>query len=118
MNVTWNGASGTLYTTELCQFARTFKPIPGLYLSRTFCETESLRPNLGGRDGQFNDRLKVNLANHHQWDRIRRHGATNVCVMYVGGGKAARISIETDLRIGLDPPAIASDSRLVTMVPA
>jgi len=103
--INWTGAGGPSYTTELCQFGKTFRTNPGVYI---FCKPSATLKDRWdqiyvGETDDFNDRLNTNLASHHRWDCIKRNGATNVCVLLVTGGKQARTTIETDLRNGLDP---------------
>jgi hypothetical protein len=103
--VTWPGISGKVYTTELCRFGIPFNRNPGVYI---FCKPGTISGKWAqiyvGECEDFNNRLNENLLNHHRWDCIKREGATNVCVIRVDGGKAARTAIETDLRQQLDPP--------------
>lgn len=105
MQVTWIGASGKVYTTQLCDFTRTFVRNPGIYI---FCRPAGTLNQWTaiyvGETDNFDDRLCVNLRSHHQWDGIQRERATNVCCLYVPGPRATRLAIETDLRAALRPP--------------
>ncbi len=106
MNVTWKGISGTSYSTDLCQYGRTFYKNPGVYI---FCRPTVGLPNnwdaiYVGETEDFDNRLNVNLANHHQWPNIKVKGATNVCCLHVPSGRSRRLAIETDLRVALNPP--------------
>ncbi len=103
--VTWPGASGKQYTTQLCRFGREFYNNAGVYI---FCKPALVTGRWSqiyvGECEDFNERLNTNLTNHHRWDCIKREGATNVCVMPVLGARAARLAVETDLRIALNAP--------------
>lgn len=102
--VTWPTVSGNKHTMELCTIGASFKTNPGVYI---FC-----KPAANNRWAQiyvgecedFNDRLNLNLEQHHRWECIKRNGATHLCVMQVSGGKLSRTAVETDLRQQLDPP--------------
>jgi len=106
MIVTWKGITGTAYQTDLCYYGRAFVGNPGVYI---FC-----RPTVGfpnnwdaiyvGETENFDDRLNLNLTNHHQWANIKVKGATNVCCLHVPGDRSRRLAIETDLRAALRPP--------------
>jgi len=102
--ISWNGISGKTYQTELCIPEKPFVSNPGVYI---FCKqlvTGHWSPIYVGECECFNDRLNLNLANHHQISNLNKHGATHVCVVPVSGGKQARVNVETDLRHGLNPP--------------
>lgn len=103
--VTWPGIGGKSYTMQLCQFGRAFATNPGVYI---FCKPAATQGRWSqiyvGECEDFNDRLNINLAQHHRWDCIKKGGATNVCVIQVNGGKLSRTAVETDLRQQLDPP--------------
>ena len=105
MNVTGHGVSGTVYGTLLCQFGLPFLRGGGVYV---FCKRSPIGNQwlavYVGETDDFNDRLNVNLKNHHRWDCIQRERATAVCIYYVAGVKANRTTIETDLRAVLNPP--------------
>jgi hypothetical protein len=106
MTVTWKEISGALYATDLCQYGRTFFENPGVYI---FCRPTHLLLNnwdaiYVGETENFDDRLNVNLTNHHQWANIKVKGATNVCCLHVPGDRSRRLAIEKDLRVALNPP--------------
>ena len=105
VTVKWTGKTGKVYEMELCQFGKPFISASGVYI---FCKPASAANRwdsiYAGEAEDFDDRLNKNLASHHRWDCIKRNGATNVCVIQVAGGKAARTAVETDLRTALDPP--------------
>jgi hypothetical protein len=106
VTVTWTGVSGEKYDTNLCQFGIPFTKGAGVYI---FCKESASKPGWWdqiyvGECEDFNDRLNLNLAQHHRLACIRREGATHVCAIDVAGGKQARVNVETDLRKSLDPP--------------
>jgi len=51
----------------------------------------------------FNERLNVNLTNHHRWQCIKNRGATHIATLHVPGDRQVRLDIETDLREALNP---------------
>lgn len=103
--VTWTGASGGSYKTELYIIGTRFKHNPGIYI---FCkqdpQTRRWPAIYVGETDNFQRRLYDELGRHHRWPCIQREGATHVCVSRVDGGKEARKNIESDLKDGLDPP--------------
>lgn len=101
--INWPGISGQIYQAELCVAGIPFAQNPGVYI---FCKPAGnvWAPVYVGECENFNDRLNINLANHHRIDSIKSNGATNVCVIRVDGGKQARVNVETDLRKQLNPP--------------
>jgi hypothetical protein len=102
--ITWSGTSGKKYDTELCQFDKPFYANPGVYIFCKPAANNTWAQIYIGETDDFNDHLNTNLKNHRQWSCIIRNGATNVCVIVVTGGKAARLTVETDLQTALDPP--------------
>jgi hypothetical protein len=104
MNVDWRGASGAIYHLQLFEIGRRFTFGGGVYV---FCKQAMDRERwlaiYVGETENFNERLNLNLVNHHRWDCIRREGATHVCVRFLVGDQAARAPIESDLTLALNP---------------
>ena len=105
MNVIGRGFSGAVYSLQLCYFGRPFNlGAGGVY---AFCKRSG---NVWlviyvGETENFDDRLNINLRQHHQWDCIQREGATHVCAVRLNGAtKALRCLIQADLRRNYDPP--------------
>ena len=57
-----------------------------------------------GETDDFQRRLKDELSHHHRWPCLKALGVTHVGIHLVPGARSERLEIETDLRLGLDPP--------------
>ena len=103
--VTWPGASGQTYETELYEIGTAFKRNPGIYI---FCKRGISAGRWTqiyvGETDDFQRRLRDELEHHQSWECIRRNGGTHVCVRYVSGDRRTRLAVEADLRRGLNPP--------------
>ena len=104
IHVSWPGQSGRIYEFEAHPIGTAFKQIGGVYI---FCKPA---PNGNwdalyvGETGDFNERLNTALQRHQAWPICRSLGVSHVSVMIVSGDQA-RLSIETELRHSLRPPA-------------
>ena len=100
--VVWIGVSGSKYTLYRYPIGQSYKTVQGVYVFCKLRPTDNLwQPIYIGEAADLNDRLNVNLQQHHQWACITRNGATHICAMSTEGGMARqRLNIETDLRRG------------------
>lgn len=102
--INWTGHSGHIYTFETHPIGTAFKQIGGVYI---FCKPASKGDwdaLYVGETGNFDERLNTALQRHQAWPTCRMLQASHVGVMIVSGA-LARLSIETDLRHSLRPPA-------------
>ena len=103
--LTCTGVSGSRYQFNLHPIGTSFLEAAGVYV---FCRPSSplgrWDPIYIGETSNLRDRLTQNLRNHHQWENIRRHGATHVAIMFTFGDLAQREAIETDLRNAYPTP--------------
>lgn len=102
-HVTWSGVSGQSYTFEVDPLGLAYKNRAGVYI---FCKLEAgtYFALYVGETGDFNQRLNTGLQQHNAWLRVSRSGVTHVGTLHVPGTLTTRLSIETDLRQGLNPP--------------
>lgn len=97
----WTGKAGGTYEFDVYLIGQEFNPVSGVYI---FC-----RPIGDGRfealyvgeTDSFNDRLNTRLEHHHGFKRAIPYGATHVAVRLVASADC--LSVETDLRHGLNP---------------
>jgi hypothetical protein len=101
----WTGRSGTRYEFEHFQIgAVNFNAVAGIYVFCSQAADGLWYAVYVGETNNFRRRLSDELSSHHRMESISRAGATHICAMVTVGGDAARVSIETDLRHGLNPP--------------
>jgi hypothetical protein len=100
--IIWTGVSGTRYEFQLDALGTQYKPKPGVYV---FCHAApgGWIPDYVGETEDFNARLSNGGPSHHQLDSIKAAGATHIATRHEPGGLSTRVSIETDLRHGLNP---------------
>jgi hypothetical protein len=100
--VTWTGKSGTAYEFEIYELGQIFNPVSGVYI---FCRPLGLMAYTAlyvGEAQSLYDRLNAGRSNHDGLKRAAGAGATHVAVMRTYD-ESYRLSVETDLRHGLDP---------------
>lgn len=96
----WPGLSGQEYQYSIHPMATTFKKEPGNYIFAKL--TDGLwDPIYFGEAESLGDRC---CGTHEKWDLAIRHGATHIHAHLNGGGRAARLAEETDLRGNFDTP--------------
>lgn len=105
--VTWPGASGTQYKTELFPIGTQFNAVSGVYI---ICKAGTApgrwKALYVGEAKSLYDRLNAGGGTHDGFVRATRSGATHIAVMRTDGD-AERLRVETDLRHGLNPPCNA-----------
>ncbi|ABC91693.1 hypothetical protein RHE_CH02926 [Rhizobium etli CFN 42] len=100
--VVWSGKSGVQYTFEVYPVGQQFNPVSAVYI---FCKLVGVglyEALYVGEAQSLVDRINTGLMNHDGYKRASRLGANFVGVM-AANGDAYRLSVETDLRHGLDP---------------
>lgn len=102
LKVSWSGKSGLSYLFEVYPIGQQFNPVSGVYV---FCKSVGVglyEALYVGEAQSFVDRLNTGLKNHDGYKRAATVGANLVGVM-LADGDSNRLSIETDLRHGIDP---------------
>lgn len=105
--VTWPGASGIKYDTEVYPLRTKFNPVSGVYI---VCKPSATAGRwialYVGEAKSLYDRLNAGVTTHDGLKRATARGATHIAVMRTNSD-AQRLRIETDLRHGLKPPCNA-----------
>jgi hypothetical protein len=101
---TWRGNSGAKYSSAPFKFGIGLPPMQGIYIISRPVNPFLLGAIYVGECDDFNERLYLKLKNHHQYDCFTRNGATHICLTFEARGRQSRLAIETDLRLGLNPP--------------
>lgn len=98
--VTWPSFGDKNFTTELREIGERFESESGVYI---FCREDASHAWHAVFVGEC-ENFNASLARHPRLASFRKHGATNICVIPVDGGKLRRSAVETDLCRRLDPP--------------
>lgn len=101
--ITWPGASGTKYQTEVFPIGTTFNPVSGVYIVCKAATAGLWTALYVGEAQSLYDRLNAGVSAHDGYKRATRSGATHIAVMRTRSD-AERLRVETDLRHGLNPP--------------
>ncbi len=91
--------SGRKYTFSVCNPAKGWRPVGGLY---AFSDAEGW-PKYVGQTESFKARNPG--PSHEKWPEASRYGATRVLAMELPGGEAVREAAERDLIRAYNPPA-------------
>lgn len=111
--VTWTGFEGRQYQFQLDAIGMAYKPRGGVYI---FCRQEApgqWRALYVGETADFDERLNTGLARHEGARRAMQMGATHICTLHVPAPETHRLSIETELRAALQPPANLQSSGIL-----
>jgi hypothetical protein len=103
MNVRWKGVSGRFYDAEAYQLENPLPISSGVYIVCSYLGPNQYHSIYVGECDDFNDRLYVNLKNHHCYRCFIREAATDVCILAISDDRQLRLDAETDLRNGLNP---------------
>ncbi|MDQ0313667.1 hypothetical protein J2S73_000104 [Amorphus orientalis] len=101
--VTWPGASGTSYRTELFPIGTQFNAVSGVYILCASTSPDRWTALYVGETQSLYDRLNANPGAHDGIVCASGCGATHIAVMRADGD-ALRLLVETDLRHSLNPP--------------
>jgi hypothetical protein len=106
--VTFFGKSKNPYVFELYPLGQEFNPLPGVYVVGRFIPAIGLSTPARiealyvGETKSFVDRLNTGAMHHDGYKRALTLKATHIAVL-ICRDDAQRLSIETDLRHGLNP---------------
>lgn len=98
----WTGKSGAEYVFETYHLGTTFKDLSGVYIVCRETIWNKFEALYVGETQSFYRRLNLGSESHSGLKRATTEGATHVAVRFEFG-EMARLSVETDLRHGLNP---------------
>lgn len=105
-DIKWKGASHKSYTFTAYPDGQQFNPISGVYIFCKSLPSGNWEALYVGETQSFHDRLNIGIGSHDGYARAKKIGMTHIAAMVVSGD-TQRLSVETDLRHGLNPSANA-----------
>jgi hypothetical protein len=98
------GKSGNRYAFSAYEVGMPFINAPGIYIFSRRTPDGKWEAIYVGQSSNLEDRIYLNLRQHHKLDRIARHNPTHIAVMFVAGTDGYRVAVETDIRGALPTP--------------
>lgn len=98
----WTGASGLPYLFEVHPIGTVFNSVSGVYIACRQIASGSFEALYVGETQSLYDRLNAGAKDHEGLICASRNGMTHIAARVVAGN-AERLSVETDLRHGLNP---------------
>jgi len=104
VTVTARGQSGRTYEFQIDQIGTGYHSRPGVYIFMHKAPNGKWDVDYIGQTRDFDRRLNTELRLHHRWQSICTARSTHIGTLHVPNDPKLRLTIETDLIRGYEPP--------------